>query len=281
MGAIIMSKINMSLEYIINKLRIDKNDVKSIFNIVCHEIREKNEYYALNLRSLFEFAIDNDISLFPKIRVEQEDDPTLMVSNYLTTWCHKYVEDRNNPALKRPLKSYGERDDALIKRVKANTKESPDTLSKYLLGHFIYMSAENANGSILEEFLADVLEPHGWIWCAGMTYRAIDFCFLDPDNIILLQVKNKYNTENSSSSAIRLGTPIKKWNRLERPRKASGLNRPIENWAALSTIIHADDMLTAELSEQHYLDYIQTNSTDELLKPNGETTTLNNLPMAN
>ena len=30
-------------------------------------------------------------------------------------------------------------------------------LNDYLRGHFLYMSAENMNGSILEEYLAEVL----------------------------------------------------------------------------------------------------------------------------
>ncbi|MEG0198956.1 MAG: SinI family restriction endonuclease, partial [Acinetobacter sp.] len=41
--------------------------------------------------------------------------------------------------------------------------------------HQLSMSAENLVGALLERYIAQVLEPHGWIWCAGDFVRAIDF----------------------------------------------------------------------------------------------------------
>lgn len=74
-------------------------------------------------------------------------------------------------------------------------------------------------------------------------------------------LKNKYNTENSSSSAIRAGTEIKKWNRLKKPRVATGLDIPIPNCRALTELINADDILLELLTEENYLEYIRMNST--------------------
>ncbi len=75
------------------------------------------------------------------------------------------------------------------------------------------MAAENAVGDLLERYLASILEPAGWYWCSGTLVRAVDFIRYDPRARLWesLQVKNRSNSENSSSAAIRNGTPIKHW----------------------------------------------------------------------
>lgn len=75
------------------------------------------------------------------------------------------------------------------------------------------MSAENTVGALLERYIASVMEPHGWVWCAGDFVRATDFIRYDAvhGQWQVLQVKNRDNSENSSSSAIRLNTSIEKW----------------------------------------------------------------------
>lgn len=224
----------------------------------------ENEKYKGNLTEMFLFALKSGGSLFTKIKIDEE----LLLQNkceqYLIQWCKKYCDDRENPALQRPLKNYGERDNALIERVAANTGVDKDVLENYIVGHFIYMSAENMKGVILEEYLSDILEPFGWIWCAGSTFRAVDFCYLDPNDTILLQIKNKYNTENSSSSAIRIGTEIKKWNRLSRPKISTGIDKPMPNWSTLIKLINANEKLSELLTENKYLEYIRKNSTKDL-----------------
>ncbi|MDI7776340.1 SinI family restriction endonuclease [Asticcacaulis sp. EMRT-3] len=79
--------------------------------------------------------------------------------------------------------------------------------------HLLSMSAENFVGYLLERYLASVMEPLGWIWCSGEMVKAADFIKPEADNKTwrLLQVKNRDNSENSSSSAIRNGTIIEKW----------------------------------------------------------------------
>ena len=81
--------------------------------------------------------------------------------------------------------------------------------------HLLSMASENMVGNILEQYLASVLEDHGWIWCSGAMVRAVDFIKPLPKNggWRILQVKNRDNSENSSSSAIRNGKSIEKWHR--------------------------------------------------------------------
>lgn len=82
--------------------------------------------------------------------------------------------------------------------------------------HQLSMAAENIVGDLLERYLDTVLKNHNWTWCAGALVKAVDF--IKPPQASngawsLLQVKNRDNSENSSSSAIRLGTEIQKWHR--------------------------------------------------------------------
>jgi hypothetical protein len=77
--------------------------------------------------------------------------------------------------------------------------------------HRLSMSAENIQGLLLEEFLAEQLAEYGWYCCWGESVRHVDFCNVDGS---LLQVKNRSNSENSSSSRVRINQPIEKWYRV-------------------------------------------------------------------
>ena len=90
-------------------------------------------------------------------------------------------------------------------------KKPEKELAKIQTEHQESMSAENIVGDLLERYLASVLEPLGWVWCSGETIKAIDFIKKTETEWIELQVKNRDNTENSSSSKVREGTEIKKW----------------------------------------------------------------------
>jgi hypothetical protein len=105
------------------------------------------------------------------------------------------------------------------------------------------MSAENILGLMLEEYLAVSLEFHGWHCAWGETVKSVDFVHEDGR---LLQVKNRSNSENSSSSTVRNGTQIEKWFRIKADR--------IEYmWSSLNEICG-----TIELSEDSFVDFVQT-----------------------
>ncbi len=97
-------------------------------------------------------------------------------------------------------------------------------LSRISKEHTLSMLAENLVGDLLERYIAHVLEPVGWIWASGSTIKAVDF-ILPPTSSenkwYALQVKNRDNSENSSSSAIRSGTIIEKWHRSFSRRNAT------------------------------------------------------------
>jgi hypothetical protein len=118
--------------------------------------------------------------------------------------------------------------------------------------HQLSMSAENLVGALLERYIAQALEPHGWVWCAGDFVRAIDFIKYNQSTKLweAVQVKNRDNTENSSSSAIRQGTTIEKWFRTY--SKPSSRRATNTNWENFPEAEFRD-----QLSEEGFLQFIR------------------------
>ena len=209
---------------------------KRSFEELITELLEPNTVYYDNIQKLFDYAL-NHLYLFPNIRLSDYDSIEEAIRGYLYKWIQKYIDGHNQKPLESEINSIGEIDEALLQHL------------------VVYFSRDY-------EYLKTILEPIGWIWCAGEVYRAVDFCYiLEDKSDILLQVKNKYNSENSSSSAIRDSTPITKWNRLNRPRK-SNPTKPLDNWPELQKIVNCDDVNDA-LTENSYLKYIDDNSNIE------------------
>ncbi len=130
-------------------------------------------------------------------------------ANYLHKAAQSFVADRRETSPKLPSTIA----DPVVKIILENFWDVPaDASDAALRHHAMAMGAENIIGTLLEHFLASILEPAGWIWCSGAIVRATDFICRQPDGSWLaLQVKNRDNSENSSSKAIRDGTNIRHW----------------------------------------------------------------------
>lgn len=90
---------------------------------------------------------------------------------------------------------------------------SESEIQKIKITHLKSMACENAVGTLLERYLDSVLRPKGWAWCCGDFVKAIDFIKFEDGKWYELQIKNRDNSENSSSSKIRENTQIHKWHR--------------------------------------------------------------------
>jgi len=89
---------------------------------------------------------------------------------------------------------------------------SVEEAERVKIDHQRTMLAENCVGNLLERYLDSVLRPHGWYWCCGSLVKSIDFILEEHQGVWFeLQVKNRDNSENSSSSRVRQGTSIHKW----------------------------------------------------------------------
>lgn len=95
-------------------------------------------------------------------------------------------------------------DNLIGARIKSFT---PNDIALIRFGHRLSMGAENIIGLILEEYIHTKVLKYGWATCWGSCIKAVDLCNKNGD---LIQIKNKDNTENSSSDKIRAGTTIQK-----------------------------------------------------------------------
>lgn len=187
----------------------------SKIEIYCNEIMDEldGSYdIAPTLRDAF-ISVIKYLNQFPeylsarskkrKIDVSEKDGITQLAFTYFNAFYSPTVP-------KLPQTVPDEMVSLIMREVFGYTKEQTDEIKKT---HLQSMASENAVGSLLERYLDSVLRPNGWAWCCGDFVHAIDFLKYDNGIWYELQIKNRSNSENSSSSAIRTGTKIHKWYR--------------------------------------------------------------------
>ena len=118
------------------------------------------------------------------------------------------------------------------------------------------MCAENCVGNLLERYLDSVLRDYDWYWCCGELVKAIDFLGKNAQGEwIALQIKNRDNTENSSSKAIRDQTRIQKWYRSFSKDTKRG-RKSWTNWSKLPPLMEGYN-LSEEGFEKFVIQYIR------------------------
>lgn len=186
-------------------------------------------------------AVVSDLDRVPGNIGGKNDDQ----NDVIRKWLLKYQGGKDGRASQRTSNPPGTVSDPIIEqiigaRISALTA---DDLNKINYAHRLGMSAENILGLILEEYLANNLEPLGWYCAWGETVKSVDFVHKGGR---LLQIKNRSNSENSSSSTVRNGTQIEKWFRIKADR--------IEYmWASLNEICGS-----TTLSEDSFIRFVQT-----------------------
>jgi len=123
-------------------------------------------------------------------------------------------------------------------------KYPQDQVNKIAIEHQHSMAAENMVGALLEKYIDSIASKYGWIHCVAELVKKTDFIKLENGKWRLLQVKNRDNSENSSSAAIREGTSIEKWFR-------SFSKTGQTNWENFP-----DPQLTPYLSEKGFIAYV-------------------------
>lgn len=128
-------------------------------------------------------------------------------------WLQRYWAGFDGRASRRVSRTIATIPDPAVDRLIATRLKHlhPHQHREILHAHRLSMQAENVLGLLLEEYVAVSLEPFGWHCAWGEVLRSVDFVH---DSGALLQVKNRSNSENSSSARVRLGTPIEKWHRI-------------------------------------------------------------------
>jgi hypothetical protein len=168
---------------------------------------------------------------------------------HISKWLEKYFNGYTNRSSKRISKKIGTISDEIIDTIISVRLPSLDNskISAIKSAHRLSMAAENILGLLLEEYLAEKLLPYGWYCCWGETMKSVDFC---THNGGLLQVKNRSNSENSSSNKIRQGTTIIKWHRINASNGAC-------YWDVLNERVGC-----TELSEQDFSSFVRKTIND-------------------
>jgi len=232
--------IHQLLEYILKLTKAIQN-LGKIEAIKTAELIAKEEGvdWSVGISAVFNAVVSDPERAPGNIGGRNDDERSL-----IRKWVLKYQSGIEGRASVRRSNLPGTIADPIIEeiigaRLTALTKND---LNKITYAHRLGMSAENILGLILEEYLADNLAEFGWHCAWGETVRSVDFVHEDGR---LLQIKNRSNSENSSSSAIRAGTKIEKWFRIK-------ANRIEYMWESLNEICGTDS-----LSEVEFISFVQ------------------------
>ena len=240
----------MPNSYTITNTELSARQLQKIYTRIISE----KDVNCPDLNNIFEIA-SNNLSLFPNINIGGRQDE----ESYLLHWIDNYLNAYNNLPHQRIKDPKNECDDPavqmLVQTFKNYTQNQTYEAQKT---HNLFMSAENVQGNLLEEFIATKIRPYGFLWCMGEILRSTDFC--NQNGTCLLQIKNKYNTENSSSSNIREGTTIKKWYRLKK-KITNGVPIPDFRWDLLNDIVNQNateqNEMQCSISEQDYQEFLR------------------------
>lgn len=181
-------------------------------------------------------ALSSNVNLAPDIKKAVSAPEEILL-----VWLQKIESGYSKRISKRKSNYPGTMPDAMVSKIiKARlTRLRPMDLQRINDAHRLSMSAENILGLFLEEFLFVSLKKYGWHCAWGECIRSVDFI---NETGALLQIKNRSNSENSSSSKVREGTSIEKWFRVD---AISGAY----NWTKLNQIIGSGCNLSEELFE--------------------------------
>ncbi len=233
--------------YTIANSGFDAQDLRAAY------ARAKNSlpgYDWSDLDYIFEIALANR-DRFPGINLTGRQTP----ETYIERWVKGYYDAARNPPSGRTANPKSSCTDPAIRVIVQATQGLPEEAASFgEITHNLFMSAENIQGNLLEEYIAAKARPFGFLWCSGNVLRAIDFC--NSNGSLFLQIKNKSNTENSSSSNIREGTSIEKWYRLG-TKTRNGIKVPDFQWEKLNQLVNAHrtmgyDLPPCDMNEKDY-----------------------------
>jgi hypothetical protein len=210
-------------------------------------MNRQNPDLAEKFGTLFSFLVDNPD------RFSEKDSKSLNKVGYeefFINRANKFIHSREPRA---PKESETVADEMVSFIINKYFDVPESELIRTVKLHRSCMGAENLVGDILERYIASMVEQIGWVWCSGSIITAIDFIHKkENESWEALQVKNRDNTENSSSSNVRKGTTIQKWFRSF--SKKSG-----ENWSKFPFSVNANlsEAGKATLSEAGFKQYVE------------------------
>ena len=233
----------------------DVNEIREVYK----NTKDRLDSVPGELDLIFEVALQHD--RFPVINMN--DDQT--TEEYIARWVNGYCNAMNHLPSTRIMERKSSCTDPAIKVIVKTARGLSEAEAEAgEVYHNLFMSAENIQGNLLEEYIASKVKPYGFLWCAGNVLTAIDFC--NSDGTFLLQVTNESNTENSSSNKIRSGTTIGKWYRLG-TQTSNGAKLPVYKWEQLNAMINqyktnGQDLPGCCMSEEEYQEFLRRKASE-------------------
>lgn len=194
-------------------------------------------------------VISNFLIANPELAPKPASGDEFGTENYWERLAGKFVRGRNPRA---PLEPSTIPDTMVSVILQEYFGLEPNSLAKVVREHSLSMAAENIVGDLLERYIASKLEAYDWVWCSGEVVKKVDFLAARKgmtSQWVPLQIKNRDNSENSSSSSVRDGTEIIKWFRTFSRTGAT-------NWEAFPESV-ANVTLTEKAFEEFARDYLQ------------------------
>jgi hypothetical protein len=176
----------------------------------------------------------------------QSDTADMAIERWVSKYSNGYAR-RPSVSTGKPTQTFP--DEIIDEIISARLNDPPkDQISLIKYAHRLSMAAENILGQYLEEYISERLKQYGWYCAWGNTLSSVDMC---NKNGKLIQIKNRSNTENSSSVKVRAGTKIEKWFRVD---AASGDYL----WGELQHLTGANNLTEADF-KKFVIDSIKAN----------------------
>jgi hypothetical protein len=201
-----------------------QNITKSKFIASAHEIATRlNGRIEGNFEAFLGFVYDNPKAINKKGKVELSDESSRdEVRKFLQSYLKENFSAREKKILLNEVATTP--DPAVDAVLETFGKHQPHKMAAIREAHRASMAAESKIGQLLEAYIAVALEPKGWFWCSCNIVKGVDFfkpATGSRRKPRVLQIKNRSNSENSSSSKIRAtlkeltDLSIEKWHRIE------------------------------------------------------------------
>lgn len=146
-----------------------------------------------------------------------KDSPDLAPAKIknLEVWCKKLIGGYQHRPSRRLCRSSDTVQDPIVKDIITIGLGNVNTIDVEMVvcSHRIAMASENILGDILEEYISTKIENTPWHIAWGATLKSVD-CYNQKERK-LLQLKNRSNSENSSSKKVRDGRNIQRWYRID------------------------------------------------------------------
>lgn len=108
---------------------------------------------------LFAIAMD-DMSLFPSINMPEGE----AWQQYIDRWVDSYERAYRNPPSGRTATPKTSCTDPIIKEIVRVSMQISDAEATAMEScHTLFMSAENCQGGLLEEYIDSIIAPLGWV----------------------------------------------------------------------------------------------------------------------